>query len=379
MKLTVNIKSAFPPQLVEASTVLRYGSLSLHAFLSYHPNPCLSKPAHQLMFGDKKNTPDYRDAIRENNGHTSPAVLQQAVNQLIDYLDDEGFLDLPENTDEVLGTPHLLESAVQHLQSIAPQGVGARSSEEFLLLQLCAMPNSAAVHAAKNLINQHWHYLKRKRWDKLPKKNLAAALKLIETLRLKPITADATAPFLIPDVLIKKVRGLWKAQADSGGNIVPHYQAQADSTYLERQQAKRIVQAVRARHRWILRLATFIANQQSAFFEHGPSHLKTLTMQSAADHFGVSVGMISHVVAEKVLSCPHGTFLFKEMFPLSVHGGAVLDKIATLIKNENPHTPLSDKQIQHHLQQMGYTLSLRTVCKYRQKKNLLAAHLRKRP
>lgn len=56
---------------------------------------------------------------------------------------------------------------------------------------------------------------------------------------------------------------------------------------------------------------------------------------------------------------------------------SVKDAIADLVKREDVHTPLSDKEIVEILSTRGIPIARRTVAKYRSELNILPSNMRK--
>jgi len=136
-----------------------------------------------------------------------------------------------------------------------------------------------------------------------------------------------------------------------------------------------LVKALDQRQRTILKVASELVKQQDAFFRHGVSHLKPLTLRHIAEVIGMHESTVSRVTSNKYLACPRGTFELKYFFTSGIQsadGGeavsaeAVKSAIRTLIHAEDPKAILSDDTLVDLLSKQGFDIARRTVAKYRE-------------
>lgn len=136
-----------------------------------------------------------------------------------------------------------------------------------------------------------------------------------------------------------------------------------------------LVKALDQRAKTILKVASEVVKQQEAFFRHGVSHLKPLTLRTVAEAIEMHESTVSRVTSNKYLSCPRGTFELKYFFTSGVgavdgEGGAsasaVKAAIRTLIDAEDAKAILSDDTLVDLLKGKGFDLARRTVAKYRE-------------
>ena len=88
---------------------------------------------------------------------------------------------------------------------------------------------------------------------------------------------------------------------------------------------------------------------------------------------------------EKYVQTHFGTFKLKEVFSNSVNtalGGevsaeAIRSELAEIIENENKAKPYTDEELAELLQQKHYSISRRTVAKYRDRLKIAPASKRK--
>jgi RNA polymerase sigma-54 factor len=135
-----------------------------------------------------------------------------------------------------------------------------------------------------------------------------------------------------------------------------------------------LVKALDQRQRTIVRVATEIVKQQEAFFLHGVSHLRPLTLAKVAEAIDLHESTVSRVTSNKYLSCARGLFELKYFFTSAIQaadGGdavsaeAVKSAIRALIQAEGD-TILSDDTLVDMLNAKGFGIARRTVAKYRE-------------
>ena len=129
-----------------------------------------------------------------------------------------------------------------------------------------------------------------------------------------------------------------------------------------------------------------LIERQGGFFEEGVSGLKPLTMAEMADEIEVHETTISRAIANKYLDTPHGVFPFKYFFTHGYMGEdgdlvsntSVKEVIASIVEQEDPAKPLSDRKIVDFLAERDVKLARRTVAKYRDELGILPPNLRRR-
>ena len=126
--------------------------------------------------------------------------------------------------------------------------------------------------------------------------------------------------------------------------------------------------------------------EQEAFFLHGVTHLRPLTLARVAEAIGMHESTVSRVTSNKYLSCARGLFELKFFFTSGIaaaDGGdavsaeAVKSAIKTLIANEGAKI-LSDDTLVELLQAKGFDIARRTVAKYRESMGIGSSVQRRR-
>jgi len=346
-----------------------------------------------------------------------PARERALVAFLIEALDDDGYLS--QGLDELVGVlpevadadgEELLEElaiALRHLQNLDPPGVGARSPAECLELQLAAAPPSPTVDLARAIVHGHLEQLAARDFARIRKAlgcdddALRDAQTLIRSLNPRPGARFAALDtrYIIPDVVVKKLRGNWVASLNA--EAMPRLrinrlyagilQAQrgsgngAKNLAGQLQEAKWLIKNVQQRFDTIGRVSQAIVDRQRAFFDHGEVAMRPLTLREIADTVGLHESTISRVTTQKYLASPRGIFELKYFFGSHVatdSGGAASSTairalIKQLVASEDGHKPLSDAKIAEILGEQGIVVARRTVAKYRESLNIPPVNLRK--
>jgi RNA polymerase sigma-54 factor len=152
------------------------------------------------------------------------------------------------------------------------------------------------------------------------------------------------------------------------------------------QSASWLVKALESRAQTILRVAAEIVRRQDAFFRHGVSHLRPLTLRDIAAEVELHESTVSRVTSNKSIATPRGIFELKFFFTTALAGAngeshsaeAVRHRVQTLIGAEQPATVLSDDAVAQILQKEGIDIARRTVAKYREALRIPGSAQRKR-
>jgi RNA polymerase sigma-54 factor len=218
----------------------------------------------------------------------------------------------------------------------------------------------------------------------------------LKSLNPKPGTGFARddSQIVIPDVLLRRGKdGAWVVELNS--HTLPRllvnrrYLAQLqtsvggaskeqkeDRKYLSEALANAnwLVKALDQRAQSLLKVATEIVAQQQAFFRHGVTHLRPMTLKDIADNVGVHESTVSRVTTNKFIGSARGLFELKFFFTSSLTGEdgdndisskAVQHYIRELVDGETAGKILSDDAIAEILQGRGINVARRTVAKYR--------------
>jgi RNA polymerase sigma-54 factor len=326
-------------------------------------------------------------------------------------------------------SPEEIEAALELIRSLDPAGIGARTVEECLLLQLKreerehreseVAGRGPRARAKANghdgpsfeerLIAEHFDDLLHNR---LPK--VASALGVtIERVKegmacvahLKPRPGQDFSPrrpqYVVPDVVIEERDGEYLLRMNDSlpqlrvstlyrDLLKKQKRGSAAREFLREkmQSAKWLIDSIAQRRNTLQKIAVEIVKAQKGFLEHGVSNLKPLMMQNVAVTIGMHVSTVSRAIADKYIDTPQGQFAMRYFFTggyrtagggegSEVSNKSVMNRISGMIDKEDKKKPLSDAQIVKMLRGVGLDIARRTVAKYREKLQIPASRQRK--
>ena len=346
------------------------------------------------------DSPTLRDHLRSQMTLTNLGERDRIIVELlIDALDEDGYLTqplveivalLPAEAEVNLEE---LDIALRHLQNLEPAGVGARAPGECLALQLRAMRGQdPARRLATDIAEKHLELLAARDYTRLKsatganEEQLRAAQRLIRGLNPRPGAAFARleARYVIPDVIVRKLRNVWRASLNPDAmprlrinrlyaELAAGARASGNSLGSQLQEARWLIKNVQQRFDTILRVSQAIVDRQRHFFEHGEVAMRPLVLREIADTLELHESTISRVTTQKYMATPRGTYELKYFFGSHVAteagGSASSTAIRALIKQlvaaENAHSPLSDARLSQILSEQGIVVARRTIAKYR--------------
>src|SRR5438046_97744 len=254
---------------------------------------------------------------------------------IIGNIDDNGFLQsTPEEMALSAGiAKEDFEKMVSLIQSFYPAGVGARDLRECLLIQL-------QRHGKENtleykVVSEHMEDLGKRRFPEIARRmnisveEVQKAADKIARLNPRPGQIFAAAPqnYVLPDVTVGKVDGEY--QIILNNEQIPHLRisnlykdiiAQDNNGEVKDyirdkiRSGKFLIRSIHQRQQTISNIAQQIVSRQRDFFEHGPSHLKPMTMGEIAEANGVHETTVSRAVSGKYMATPQGVFEMKYFF-----------------------------------------------------------------
>lgn len=336
-------------------------------------------------------------------------ALARAV---VESLDDDGYLRTP--LDELLAVAALdppatlpeMQIALRRVQSLEPAGVAARNVAECLLLQLPAITCPEMRGLAHTIVSEHLQSLAARDVAALARQLGESPARIEEVCdrirRLDPRPGwrlgSSQTTYIVPDVIVKKVRGQWTVQLNPA--VVPkvrlnqvyaqlfqrHRTAQNAEMGAHLQEARWTLRNVEQRFSTILDVATAIVKRQRNFLEYGAMAMKPLGLREIADEVGIHESTVSRVTNNKYMATPSGVFELKYFFSRAMissngspcSGTAIRGLIKDIIEAESPDHPLSDAELTRQLAEQGLVVARRTVTKYRQMLKIEAVERRRR-
>jgi RNA polymerase sigma-54 factor len=365
------------------------------------------------------DTPTLRDHLNAQLAFTNLGARDRAlVSLLIDALDDDGYLTQPLEEIAALLPPGAeagieeLAIALKHLQNFEPAGVGARSPGECLALQMRAESGRGELAPAQReahrialaIAERHLELLAARDYARLKSltgaddDTLRAAQRIIRALNPRPGAAFAKLEtrYVIPDVIVRKVRNVWRANLNPEAmprlrinrlyaEIAAGQKNGGNALAAQLQEARWLIKNVQQRFETILRVSQAIVDRQRNFLEHGEVAMRPMVLREIADTLGVHESTISRVTTQKYMATPRGTFELKYFFGSHVAtdtgGAASSTAIRALIKQlvaaEDARAPLSDSRISQILGEQGIVVARRTIAKYREALHIPPVNQRK--
>ncbi len=350
--------------------------------------------------------------------HLTPfGELDQAIAlAIIDAIDESGYLtvDLEDIRQAVLADDREevemdeVEAVLKRLQHFDPIGVGSRSVQECLLIQLAQFsPQTPWLTEAKTILQEHMDLLGSRDYRTLARKmqlkenELKEALDLIQQLDPRPGNSviQSESQYVIPDVAVSKRNGKWVVELnpdampririnETYASMARHARNSSDSQFIRShlQEAKWFIKSLESRNDTLLKVANCIVQQQQDFFEYGEEAMKPMVLNDVAEAVEMHESTISRVTTQKFMHTPRGIFELKYFFSSHVNkdnGGecsstAIRALIKKLVAAENPAKPLSDSKIADLLTEQGIMVARRTIAKYRESLSIPPSSQRKR-
>lgn len=326
--------------------------------------------------------------------------IRSAAESIVFNLDDDGMLRTPLE-DLAMSSGCSMEEmseALRVVQQFDPPGVGARSIQECLLLQLERRGEKTPLF--EKLLSDMFEDLKNNRLEHIAQKldismeELKEMFQKLRPLNLVPVTESApSANIIVPEVEILSdgaggfTARLLKERRTYKLSHLAEYANDAGTDFAAKvKEGKNLLEALEFRKGTILRMAEMLIDVQREFLEYGPEKLRPFTMKQGAEYLNFkSESTISRAAASKYVKTPYGIFPFKYFFTAGYvsHEGqevsrtADMELLKKLVSEEDKKHPLSDDKLSQLLNQAGHPVARRTVAKYRDLMNIPSSSLRK--
>lgn len=348
---------------------------------------------------------------------------------MIGSLDEDGYLrrELDSVADDIafsLGvetTPEELERLLLIIQELEPTGVGARTLQECLLLQLEACDRRDRIYRiAKRVLENYFDEFKKKHYEKLRDKldiddDLFRDV-IEEILHLYPKPGNLysegsgdTMPYIAPDFLLDYQNGQFelslnsssipdlrvnkryvemiRSMASSDGKVSEANREALQFVKNKIDSAKWFISAIKQRHDTLMHTMQAILDYQTVYFMDGSrSALKPMILKDIADATGLDVSTISRVVNSKYVQTQFGIIQLKQLFSEAMQTDSgqevssyeIKNILSECIEGEDKKAPLTDEVLMEILNSKGYQIARRTVAKYREMLGIPVARLRKK-
>lgn len=388
----------------------------------------------EMVYGQ---TLSFYDQLKEQMAEHQLTPRQHSIMEyLIGSLDDDGFLrkSLQAISDEMAVYMNIdvsvqeLEHVLIKLQQFDPPGIGARTLQECLILQIerrrSEHRNQGTDTTIDNLMQQvvkkHYEAFTHKHWSRIrntlgiSQVQMDSVISQLRHLNPKPGAAlgeavgrslqhitpdfivdthdDGTVTFTLNSSDLPELK-VSQSFADS----IREYQQNRDNLSPQSKQAllyikqkvdaaQAFIEAIRTRRATLTTTMRAIIQLQHQFFLDGDeASLRPMILKDVAQKTGLDMSTISRVSNSKYAQTPWGTFPLRHFFSdgYVTQSGQQLSTrkikaaLRDIIDTEDKQQPLSDEDLTAALNAKGYTIARRTVAKYREQLSIPVARLRR--
>ena len=392
----------------------------------YHGGSSTAEEREEMVYG---TTESFYDLLKQQIDETDLTPDErEIIEYLIGSLDDDGLLrkplaDLVEEMalfNQIYTTEPEVLSVLRKLQEFDPAGIGGRSLQECLLLQIDRKPTSTVKTLMQRVIADYFDEFTKKHWDRISQAlslnndQTEALQRELRRLNPRPGTAlgetiGRSLQQITPDFIVEtqddgtltlslnnsEVPQLQVSQ--SFADLLKDYQQNKEGLSRQMKEAllytkqkvdaaQGFIEAVKNRRRTLTLTMKAIVQLQHRFFEDGDeASLRPMILKDVAAKTGLDLSTISRVSNSKYVQTRWGTFPLKYFFSdaLVTDSGEELSTreikaaLRELIDEEDKKKPLSDDVLSELLKQRGYPVARRTVAKYRDQLGIPVARLRK--
>ena len=313
-----------------------------------------------------------------------------------------------------------VDEVIGLLQEFDPPGIGARTLQECLLLQIARRPPSRLKELMEETVRRYFDDFTKKHWDRLRSvlslTEIQAETLIAELRRLNPKPGAAMGETvgrgmhqITPDFIVDTNDDGSVTFALNTGEIPELHVSQSFADTLKEYQDNRagmsrqmkeallytkkkvaaaqgFIEAVKVRRRTLTVTMQAIIRWQHRFFEDGDeASLRPMILKDIAERTGLDISTISRVSNSKYAQTRWGTFPLRHFFSDSyvTESGEELSTrsikaaLRDIVDAEDKRRPLNDDAIREQLAAKGYPIARRTVAKYREQLGIPIARLRK--
>ena len=362
----------------------------------------------------------------------SLSSLDDSQKKLAEYLigniDDDGYIrrNLSSISDDMVFQlnievkEELLEEVLKVIQGFDPAGVGARSLQECLLIQIRRKKETESGKLAVKILENSFEDFTKKHYDKIigkyeiTHKELKAAID--EIIKLNPCPGGSysnpmmkTNQVIVPDFILEDNDGepelylnqknvpelrmsgrylnMMKTYSENKKDISP---LQKEALVFVKQKvdsAKWFIDALRQRQETLLKTMTEIIRFQKEYFKDGDERkLKPMILKDIASRTDLDISTISRVSNSKYIQTNFGIFPLKYFFSEGMQkdsGEEVSTReikkiLQECIDSENKQKPMTDDKLVQILKEKSYSIARRTIAKYREQLGIPVARMRKK-
>jgi len=326
-------------------------------------------------------------------------------------INEDGYLNFSVDSiaENLQVDPEDVEKVLKVIQYFDPIGIGSRTLQECLLIQILDM--QYANPDAVDILRDHFNDFTNKRYEKIAKK-MEVTLEEIkmaieEITRLNPKPGEGYVLFhqnvIVPDLVVEKDEDSGEYVVQMNDWSVPHLRinnsykkllldkkksSKETRDYIRQslESARWLINSIHQRRATILRVMEAIIEKQYNFFERGKEQIKPMILKDIAEEISMDISTISRVTSGKYVQTDHGVFELKYFFSERIKsdvGDDVSNKtiknfIKEIIEKEDPDKPLNDQKIAEMLKEKSFQVARRTVAKYREQMMIPVSRLRRK-
>ncbi|MGH4124996.1 MAG: RNA polymerase factor sigma-54 [Clostridium sp.] len=352
-----------------------------------------------------------KDYLMEQIGElTEEPETLEICKYMVENLDTKGYLSvkLSDICKELTISDEIAGNALKILQSLDPEGIGARDLKECLKIQLYNLGNND--ENIYKIIQDYLELLAENKYNVIAKElkitipHVQKYVDIIKTLEPKPsrgFYTGETVKYIVPDAYINKINdqyfismnedmlpklninSMYKEIIKNGKDVeaVEYVKEKLNSAMF-------LIKSIEQRKNTVYRVLEEILAVQKEYFDNGSEYLKPMTLKKIANNLEMHESTISRAIREKYVSVNSGKVIkIKDLFTngiASVIGGEdistinIKSAIKEMVDNEEQKKPLSDQIICNRLNIEGMNISRRTVAKYREELQIKSSSKRKR-
>jgi RNA polymerase sigma-54 factor len=297
-----------------------------------------------------------------------------------------------------------LERVLKVLWQFDPPGIGARSLQECLLIQVRRDENNPYRELLIKLLDKFFDDFIHKRWQRIEQRmhiDHAQAEQLQrEILKLNPRPGGTLgaknadrAQTIQPDFLVDTDENGIITVTLSRGNqpsLIISPDADGEQNAFVRQYVERgqmFINALKQRSETMMCTMQAIVTLQKPFFQEGDETLlRPMRLEDVAAATGYDISTISRVSNSKYVETAFGTYPLKWFFTHraaqreegdEVTARQIMAVLRRHIEQEDKSQPLSDERLTQLLHTDGFNIARRTIAKYREQMGIPVARMRK--
>ena len=392
----------------------------------YHGGSDVAQSREEDIYGAEES---FYEELKKQMGEIELSDRQHEVMEyLIGSLDNDGLLrkSLSAVSDEMAiyynldVTEQEIEDVLLRLQEFDPAGIGARSLQECLRIQierrdesrLKALMMSVVTDYFEEFTHKHWNVIRKALslndqqaealFSELRKLNPRPGASMTETVgrSLQQITPDfivdthddGTVTFTVnrgelPELTVSQsFLDSMKEYQQNKENM--SRQTKEALLYIKKKvdSAQNFIEAIHMRYHTLqLTMQAIITLQRPFFLDGDETSLRPMILKDVADRTGLDLSTVSRVCSSKYAQTRWGTFPLRFFFSDSymTEDGSELSTrqikaaMREIIKAEDKRKPLSDDALREEMERAGFPIARRTVTKYREALGIPVARLRK--